>query len=218
MIALKNINPLYLFFSVIQPAISEYERMKLKYEIEFNCRTQAEMLATKVSENQIICKFMINDDDWVNAIRLSRNGELAWKLQSYCREIIINFFFEVPFFNFLNTQFEMRPVLAKISNHFAPLEFGSLQVNLVSWNLVFFTDHHSEQGAEATVQDAAGSPGTEPTGHHQDEPWPWSRWERGLDGGVSPGAVSENTEYVFFVPYMSLWKDMSYKFMLIHVH
>lgn len=81
MIALKNINPLYLFFSVIQPAISEYERMKLKYEIEFNCRTQAEMLATKVSENQIICKFMINDDDWVNAIRLSRNGELAWQLQ-----------------------------------------------------------------------------------------------------------------------------------------
>lgn len=100
MIALKNINPLYLFFSVIQPAISEYERMKLKYEIEFNCRTQAEMLATKVSENQIICKFMINDNDWVNAIRLSRNGELAWQLQSYCREIIINFFFEVPFFNF----------------------------------------------------------------------------------------------------------------------
>ncbi|XP_052706360.1 shootin-1-like isoform X4 [Crassostrea angulata] len=34
---------------LIQPAISEYERMKLKYEIEFNCRTQAEMLATKIT-------------------------------------------------------------------------------------------------------------------------------------------------------------------------
>jgi hypothetical protein len=33
---------------VIQPAISEYERMKMKYEIELNCRTQAEVLATKV--------------------------------------------------------------------------------------------------------------------------------------------------------------------------
>ncbi|XP_062602701.1 shootin-1-like [Saccostrea cucullata] len=34
---------------LIQPAISEYERMKMKYEIEFNCRTQAEVLATKIS-------------------------------------------------------------------------------------------------------------------------------------------------------------------------
>ncbi|XP_061171043.1 shootin-1-like isoform X2 [Saccostrea echinata] len=34
---------------LIQPAISEYERMKMKYEIEFDCRTQAEVLATKIS-------------------------------------------------------------------------------------------------------------------------------------------------------------------------
>lgn len=122
MIALKNINPLYLFFSVIQPAISEYERMKLKYEIEFNCRTQAEMLATKVSENQIICKFMINDDDWVNALRLSRNGELAWQLQSYCREIIINFFFEVPFFNFFEHSIWDVTSAGKDLKPFCPVE------------------------------------------------------------------------------------------------
>ncbi|XP_048745454.1 shootin-1-like isoform X2 [Ostrea edulis] len=34
---------------LIQPAISEYERMKMKYEMELNCRTQAEVFATKIS-------------------------------------------------------------------------------------------------------------------------------------------------------------------------
>lgn len=62
-------------------------------------------------------------------------------------------------------------------------------------NLVFCKDLHPEQGAETAVQNASGSPGTEPARHHQDEPWPWPRWERGHDGGVPTGAVSENTEY-----------------------
>ncbi|XP_022344329.2 shootin-1-like isoform X1 [Crassostrea virginica] len=34
---------------LIQPAISEYEKMKMKFEIEYNCRAQAEILASKIS-------------------------------------------------------------------------------------------------------------------------------------------------------------------------
>lgn len=48
----NNLNiklPSWFFLTVIQPAISEYEKMKMKFEIEYNCRAQAEILASKVN-------------------------------------------------------------------------------------------------------------------------------------------------------------------------